>query len=236
VKNGDMSTHRRSARQLKTEILELLGSRDLDHAIDALCQMPARQPISPLLSLLTSIDQEIKWASVSALGAVVANLADQDMEAARIIMRRLMWQLNDESGGIGWGCPETMGEIMACHAGLAREYSEVLVSYVREDANFLEYIPLQRGAVWGIARLAQVDGQRVVTSLPHLMPFLNGPDAPLRGLSLLALGLLEGPEGCPQIERLLGDNSEIELYWDRKLKVVTVMDLAKEALARLKKA
>lgn len=25
------------------------------------------------------------------------------MDSARIVMRRLMWSLNDESGGIGWG-------------------------------------------------------------------------------------------------------------------------------------
>ena len=30
-----------------------------------------------------------------------------------------MWTLNDESGGIGWGSPEVMGEILAAHKGLA---------------------------------------------------------------------------------------------------------------------
>jgi hypothetical protein len=46
------------------------------------------------------------------MGEVMAHLADKDMESARVIMRRLMWSLNDESGGIGWGAPEAMGEIV----------------------------------------------------------------------------------------------------------------------------
>ena len=54
----------------------------------------------------------------SRLEDVVSRLADSDMEAARVIMRRLMWNLNDESGGIGWGSPEAMGEILAAMVGL----------------------------------------------------------------------------------------------------------------------
>ena len=52
------------------------------------------------------------------MGAVVANLAEKDMESARVVMRRLMWSLNDESGDIGWSRPEAMGEIIASHGDL----------------------------------------------------------------------------------------------------------------------
>ncbi|NQU13513.1 MAG: HEAT repeat domain-containing protein [Desulfobacteraceae bacterium] len=231
-----MSPQRMSSRQRKRKVLELLGSGDLDRALDSLCQMPARQIINPLLSFLVTTDPKIKWASVTAIGVVVANLADHDREDARVVMRRLMWQLNDESGGIGWGCPEAMGEIIACHAGLAGEFAEVLVSYVREDGNFLEYEPLQRGAVWGIGRVAQVDSHLVDDSIPHLLPFLKSPDAALRGLTAWALGLLGAQEAYLGIEGLLGDPSAVEIYRDRKLGVLPVMNLATEALARLKNA
>jgi len=53
------------------------------------------------------------------MGRVVSSLAEKDMESARVVMRRLMWNLNEESGGIGWGCPEAMGETMARSAPLA---------------------------------------------------------------------------------------------------------------------
>ena len=138
-----MSERKLSGRELRRNVSNILKTEDIGQALDILCRMPARQAVNPLFSLLLSTDPELKWPAVTALGAVIANLAHQDMESARVMMRRLMWQLNDESGGIGWGCPETMGEAMACHEGLAQEYARVLASYVMEDGNFLEYEPLQ---------------------------------------------------------------------------------------------
>ncbi len=88
------------------------------------------------------------------MGMVVSNLADHDIESARVVMRRLMWNLNDESGGIGWGSPEAMGEIMARHSRLAQEFASILVSYINPDKNYIEHEILQRGVLWGIGRLA----------------------------------------------------------------------------------
>jgi hypothetical protein len=89
--------------------------------------------VSPLIAGLFHVGGNIKWHAVSALGGVMAVLAKEDMEAARIIMRRLMWSLNGESGSISWGGPEAMAEIMANHDGLAEEYAYILVAYMRED-------------------------------------------------------------------------------------------------------
>jgi hypothetical protein len=187
--------------------------------------------INPLFSFLLSSDEQTKWRAVTAMGAVVANLAEKDMESARVVMRRLMWNLNDESGGIGWGAPEAMGEIIASHEGLAKEYAHMLISYVRKDGNFLEYEPLQRGAVWAIGRVAQVRPDLVQDALPHLLPYLGSTDASLRGLAAWTLGLL-GPETArPHLQPLFADKSEIPLYLNGNLVVRRVSDLAKKALA-----
>ena len=71
--------------------------------LKAILELPARQVVNPLFSFLYNTDELLKWKAVTALGAVVSNLASHDMESARIVMRRLIWNLNDESGGIGWG-------------------------------------------------------------------------------------------------------------------------------------
>jgi len=67
------------------------------------------------------------------------------MEAARIVMRRYIWSLNDESGGIGWGAPEAMAVGIYHHDGLCDEYLHMLISYMlpdgpleHQDGNFLE--------------------------------------------------------------------------------------------------
>jgi hypothetical protein len=227
-----MVADRKSGRRLKKEVIQLLGSQDLDQALDALCQLPARQVINPLLSLLPSTDP-IRWAAVTAMGAVVARLAEREMESARVVMRRLMWQLNEESGGIGWGCPEAMGEIMACHEGLAREYAHVLISYASEDGVFLDYEPLQRGVVWGLGRLGQERPYLLGDAVPHLIASLEAEDATLRGLAAWAIGMIGAHEARSRITPLLRDDAEVEVYLDRKLRVCRVRDLAQQALGKL---
>lgn len=144
-----MNTPPTTYRQLKRYLREQLTAEDFSGALFATLALPARKAVNPLISFFCDHDAVLRWRSVSALGAVVARLADKDRESARVVMRRLMWSLNDESGGIGWGAPEAMGEITARHAGLAGEFGHILLSYVREDCNYLEHAVLQRGVLWG---------------------------------------------------------------------------------------
>jgi hypothetical protein len=152
------------------------------------------------------------------------------MEAARIIMRRLMWNLNDESGGIGWGSPEAMGEILACHEGLAREYAHVLISYTRENGNYLEHELLQQGLLWGVGRLAQARSYLLQGAVPYLMVYLGSGDATVRGLAVWVMGLLRVKEARPRLKVLRDDENQIQLYLDRRLRTFRVMDLAGHAL------
>ena len=221
-----------SGRGLKKRVSELLTLENLDRALGVLNGQPARQAINALFSFLPSTDAKVRWAAVTAMGSMVSRLADRQMEQARVVMRRLMWQLNDESGGIGWGCPEAMGEIMASHEGLANEFAHILVSYVRKDGNPLEYEPLQQAAVWGIGRLAEVRPRLVREAVPHLVPFLKVQNAPLRGLAVWALGRLGAKEARSEIHSLVHDTAEIEIFVNRKIMRCQVGKLARQAIVR----
>lgn len=140
-------------KALKKKVHGLLARNDGLAFPEEILGFPPKRVVNPLFSYIQSSDGRIKTRAVAAMGKVVATLADQEMEAARIVMRRLMWSLNDESGGIGWGAPEAMGEIMAEHEGLAREFHKILISYVDSEGNYLEYAPLRQGAVLGLKRL-----------------------------------------------------------------------------------
>ena len=228
-----MDTAKPRGRDLKGNVLALLQSDNFDQALHELFQLPARQVINPLFSFLLHHDEQVKWRAVSAMVDVVANLAEKDMESARVVMRRLMWILNDESGGIGWGAPEAMGEIISCHEGLAKEYASVVVSYNREDGNFLEYEPLQRGAVWGIGRVAQVKPHMIQDAVPHLLSCLKSSDPTVRGLTAWTMGLLRARSAQEKLEALVEDDAEVLLYLNRNLVRRTVGGLTKEALATI---
>jgi len=222
-----------SGRAIKRRIHELLKSPARASALNEIGKLPRRQVINPLFSFLHNRDQDVRWAAVEAMGTVVAKLADEDTESARVVMRRLMWNLNDESGGIGWGSPEAMGEILACHDGLAKEYAHILISYTREDGNYLEHEVLQRGLIWGIGRLAQVSPHIMQDSVQHLFPYLDSTDATVRGLAAWVMGLLAVDDAVSKLRGLRSDEHQVQIYTDRKLVDRRVMDLAQEALSRL---
>jgi len=153
-------------------------------------------------------------------------------------MRRYLWSLNDESGGIGWGAPEAMAEAMYHNDRLCDEYLHMLISYMRpdgplehQDGNFLELPELQRGLLWGIGRLAEKRAALLQEKevIPDLVAYLSSKDAAVRGLSARALGLLGAGD---TVDALLDDHRSLRFYHDGETSVVTVSELANASLGQ----
>jgi hypothetical protein len=166
---------------------------------------------------------------------IAAALAQSDPEAARTVVRRLMWSLNHESGSIGWGAPEALAEIMVIHEGLAEEFCHMLVAYMRPDGSYLELPALQRGLMWGIGRLA---GTRPCCLLRcgapfYLQYYLDSEDPEVRGLAARAFGLMKVNTIKERIEALKDDHAEFHLYHQGVLTTVTVGSLARVALEQI---
>lgn len=217
--------------KLKKLVRSLLGTPDFEQGLKRTDIAPQRM-INPLLCFLFDTDETIRWRAVRAAGITVSAIAETDLEAARVIMRRLMWSLNDESGGIGWGAPEAMGEIMAENEALAREYRRILVSYIDENGNLLENDELERGVMWGIYRLAQ--------KRPHLLRELTGlvlaqlesPDPVRRGLALLTLlsvaKVIPVSADPKAMSLLLKDQSVMRVFQDGSFTEHKISSLATE--------
>lgn len=217
-------------RKLKKEALDLLRSDDLESALETLCAFPARRIVNPLFGLLYHGEPLIRWRVVSAMGAVVSRLAEREIESARVIMRRFMWNLNDESGGIGWGSPESMGDIMARHQRLADEFGCLLVSYADPEGNYLEHPVLQQGVLWGWGRLARKRPEMFRSSAAFLIPYLASSDACLQGLAAWAAAPLPSEVLVDHLNSLAAKTDTISLYEDQRLETRTVGQLALAAL------
>lgn len=229
-----METGGTSGRALKQKVLELLQADDFETSLRELRRLPGRQAINPLFALLLNADERVRWRAVAAMGAVMSGLAMQDMESARVIMRRLMWSLNDESGGIGWGAPEAIAEIIASHSGLGEEFVRVFMSYFDPRGNFLEYEVLQRGLLWGLVRLAHVQPELLKESGRHLVQYLNSGDPIVRGLAVWAAGLLRAEECVPRIKALLDDDSVLRVYLNDRFTTYSVAELARQSLQMIR--
>ena len=225
-----MSRHQTSSRQLKKKIQKLLLQKNFESGLAEIGRIPARRAINPLFSFLCSLDELLKWRAVTAMGEVVAGLAAVDMESARVIMRRYMWNLNDESGGIGWGCPEAMGEIMARNENLAQEFWCILISYIRPDCNFLEHEALQRGVLWGVGRLAHARPLLLEDCADYLRPYMQSADPYLRGLAAWAAGALRNENTAAILNQLKDDSAKLNVYLDWHIIRHSVGELATKAL------
>ncbi len=230
----DFAMHNK--RGLKEQLIHRLVDTDLEALFRFLDTVPPRRSLNPIISLFYSGDALLRWRAVTAFGYVVGRLlAAEDMERARVAMRRMMWSLNDESGGIGWGAPEAMAEAMANNHLLAQEYCRILVSYVWEDGNYLEHDPLRRGALWGIGRLAEVEPGllREAGGVERTRPYLIDSDPYAAGFAAWAMAGMDAVEACGDLTSLAADGRELELYRRHRLSTTTVGRLAKEALERL---
>ena len=225
-----MRTKKLSGRKLKRKVAVLLQAEDFAAGLYELSRLPARQVVNPLFSFLCSIDERIKWRAITAMGKVVSTLAASEPESARVVMRRFIWQLNDESGGIGWGCPESMAEVMAQNEKMAEEYGCLLTSYIQPEGNYLEHPVLQRGVLWGVGRLAHCRPQYACHAVVHLFSYMQSPDPILRGLAAWAAGPIAGKETIPLLEKLIHDQGQLTVYRDGQIKPYSVCDLAQEAL------
>jgi len=154
--------------KLKEKIYELLKEKEFKNNIDAIYKLPSKKTINALIGFLYHFNQTVKENGIYAIGAVVSKVAEKDIEYARVIMRRLMWSLNDESGGIGWGAPLAMAEIMVQHAKLAEEYHKILISYILEDRNPIEFGKLREEVILGLKRLNQVHPE-LLCEIAHLL-------------------------------------------------------------------
>lgn len=229
-------------RKIKKQVLQALQG-DLETARLELEQYDEHGLINPLFSALYRSEETLRWHAVTLFGEVLARLADKDMEAARIVMRRCIWSLNDESGGIGWGAPEAMAEGIFHHDGLCDEYVHMLISYMcpdgpleHQDGNFLELPALQRGLLWGIGRVAEKRAKLLLGKdvVPNLLPYLQSNDGTVRAFAARALGLLGATESKNALNQLSSDACVVRFYHNGEILVRSVGEFAKQALGQMK--
>jgi len=234
-----MKENRLARRRIKLELLPLLEKRQTSELSNLLQRYPDHLVMNTLFSALCNPLAQVRWNAVMCFGTIVPRLAEERIEEARVIMRRFLWSLNDESGGIGWGAPESLAEIM-CHCGqLRREYLHMLISYMREDGeeffqdgNYLELPMLQRGLLWGIGRLCQHHRDEMTEQniVENVAAYLSSTDSTVSGLALWSLGLLQAKSTAQRIAPFLAKDKVIQIYRDNFLQDVELGFLAEEAL------
>ncbi|GAB7080941.1 DVU0298 family protein [Megalodesulfovibrio paquesii] len=239
-----------AGRRLKAELKALLQQDDWHERLQAQLrgdsggsESPAKSCLGPLFSFLL-LDGVIRWRAAMAVGMAVARLCEDKsaggIEAARDILRRLMWNLNEESGNVAWGAPEAMAECLVQHQKLAEEFHNILISYIDDTIDhglWLELPLLRRGAVWGVARLCCARPELMARAgAPLLAALQDTEDAEIPGLAAWGLGCLGLQEARPALEALAASTAPVALALDGVMTQTTVGVLAHQALAALERS
>ena len=154
---------------LKQSIQHALESNDLD-AIVALAKQNKR-----VLTLLvrSAYDKETLagWRAIKAAGLAARELIKTDYEFLREAVRKLLWSLSDESGGIGWSAPEILGEIVAVDPQRVSDIIPLIAGVydIEEDV-------FRPGVVYALGRIAGVSPELVMPHRGIIFSALSGPD------------------------------------------------------------
>ena len=221
-------------RQTKKKVTQILCGSQRTEAFALLERIPEEQLIGPLFSHFYAMDELIKFRSIMAMGELALRLSVKQMEKARILMRRIMWNLNDESGGIGWGSPEAMGQILYTSPALAMEFKSILFSYLDPRGNFLEHELLQRGVLWGIGTYLKAFSRDLDDITEGLIfAHLHSLDPVKRGYAIRALINADrfNPKRVP--EHILTDSEQINIFIDWNFVTTRICDMTRVNTDRL---
>lgn len=226
-------------RQLKTQVTAVLADNRMDLFATLVASHPPHGLVAALFSCLCHPSTTVRINAVTGFGFLVPRMAENHLESARVVMRRFLWSLNEESGGIGWGVPEAMARVLGNSEVLRREYLHLFCSYLRgdgpelfQDGNYLELPMLQRGLLAGVGDLcrdfpAEMREQRIADDL---LGYLLSPDHQVIGLAIRCLGFLDLPEKRGGIAAFLAHPGQVELWKEGKKMTMTVGELAAESL------
>lgn len=152
-------------KKLKSTILESLNSQNWKQDIVTLIDIYGAKLTNSFFSASYSEDKLVSSRAIQCFSILTEKISVSEREKIRILMRKCIWMLTEESGGIPWRIPEIMGQIMSADKLIAEDYCDILFSYIHEvesgPENFLEHLPIRISVYKGINLLSQ--------KFPHLI-------------------------------------------------------------------
>ncbi|UCE65700.1 MAG: hypothetical protein JSU85_12685, partial [Candidatus Zixiibacteriota bacterium] len=179
--------------QRKKDIRQDLINRDLQ-AIETRARSD-KNILRTLSSMLYDKEPLVRWLAIEALGRASRIVGETNLDKVRRQIRRILWLMNDESGGLCWNGPEAIGEIIFNIPALIYEYGPILVSFLSEE-------PFQAGTRQAIARVARINPEIFFKSGISIAASLKDPDPEIRAFSIKALNSLKDTSAYNEVTML----------------------------------
>jgi hypothetical protein len=181
-----------------------------------------------LQSNLYQTDEALLWPTIEAMAALLRTQWDQGRhEKVRDYLRRLIWSISDESGGIGWSAPQTIAEIIAAIPQLSEPYLNLLI-----DRAFSEPALIKSG-LWAIGRLGQRAEQAVGLFRDIILASFSTADPETLGLAAWAMGEIKYEPALPCLQQLTQRHEPVRIYVSPGIIEKPLADWAREAISAI---
>jgi len=211
---------------MKKAAVAALGVNDIETIMTLARQN--RKLFSVLVRLAYDKETLMGWRAISAIGHVATLYMKNNYEFLRETVRKLLWSLSDESGGIGWSAPEMLGEIVSADPKKMTDVVPLIAEiYTIEEKVF------RPGVLYALKRVAESQPEAefpfqelVISGLSE-----NDPLARIYSLELSILikeGIYPGSrEGLlAHIKNLISDRADAWIFKDGGFLGVEVGELA----------
>ncbi|NTU42618.1 MAG: HEAT repeat domain-containing protein [Nitrospirales bacterium] len=209
---------------LKKEVKKALEKGDLE-TVAGLAQQD-KAVLRTLVSLAYNKDEVLSWRAIEAMGRVAEALNPVRLDAVRDSIRRLLWSMGEESGGIGWTSAEMLGEIIRSNPETFSDIIPIVWSF-REEENF------RAGTIRAMGRVAEKRRDLAVFVSRDLREMFADKNPEVRGNAAWTAGILGTASLKEGVASLLGDEETLLFYLNGELHTVTVGALAREALEKM---
>jgi hypothetical protein len=213
---------------LKHTLYELLDRGRLEEIAELAVRK--KRVLGSLVASTYDADPRISWRAIEALGVAASRVAEDDPDHIRQLLRRLLWLINDESGGICWRAPEAMAEILwhqpILFADLVPIVTSLIVTMAEEDLEFF-----RAGTLRAIGRLAVAGANHIQEVIPSVTLALDDSNPQARGMAVWCLRELGRADLLADRSDLLADDEALDLYEDGAIRRTTVSQLARRALS-----
>ncbi|MFP4037981.1 MAG: DVU0298 family protein [Desulfobacteraceae bacterium] len=207
----------------KQEVENYVGQYRMDPLLAA--APTDRKLIRTIQRLLYTGDEVMRRRAAEALGRVSAVLGETNPGAVSRLLQGFIYSITDTAAS-SWGAFEAVGEII-------RHQPEFYGGYLPQLFQFLGDPTRRASSLEAIASVAEVRPELLRRYTLYFQAYLSDEDPAVRGHAARLMGSLGAQEMKDDVERLIPDGHEVDIYEQGEMKRHTVGQLAREALRRL---
>lgn len=160
-----------------------------------------------LQSNLYHTDETLRWHSIEAIAILLSRRWEfGQQERVLDYLRRLIWSISNESGGIGWSAPQTIAEIVAAIPQLSEPFVNIMIDRVFSEPTLI------KSGLWGIGRLGHRARQSIELFQDVILASFTVDDPETLGLAAWALGEIRLKSALPYLQTLRQRQEPVRIY------------------------